>query len=66
MVDQATLVQGMTDNASLLAPDGINELTPEQRIEVTKYLVEKITTSDDILGAVTRKVKQIRRRAEKK
>ncbi len=60
MVDNATLMQGMTDDMSLLSPEGMKELTHEQRVEVTKFLVEKITTSDELLGAVTRKVKELR------
>lgn len=64
MVDNTVIMMELTDDASLLAPDGMNELSPEQRVEVTKFLVEKITTSDELLGAVKRKVSEIRKRSK--
>lgn len=57
MTDDKGIKARLTDNLALLSPEGWDQLTPDQKIEVNKFLIEKITASDELLGAVSRKVK---------
>ena len=60
MVDNVTLMKRLTDDLSLITPDGLKDLSPEQRIEVTNFIVDRIVSSNELLGAVTRKVKELK------
>lgn len=50
MVDQAL---------SVLNPHGLTQLNDEQRKEVRRFINERIVSSDELLGAVVRKISDI-------
>jgi hypothetical protein len=65
MVDNTTWFLGMareTSDKVVLNLAGLSHLTPAQRAEVRRYLASKIEESDELLGAVARKIHEVSKR----